>query len=323
MCCGICVEDEYHLFERLVDACYLVLIASPHENRLPSTGVVLLSDRFDRYRFEGGVRLSVDEQMCWALADGVHSFVAMDRDSVFLLVLTGLTPLDELSLFSLREEILYGKDHDLGPSNPPDRECLLVKRSEGHSIRKVTILAREKIVNVSGLSYVPKPYQYEILRELLNRIIPFPWTRECDQTVKSALRLAIHKLSPENCGATLVILAPNDLSRNGKVNAHGRLVLDNAISPNSFSIVQASHQRPLVHLISQRDGAVIISAEGDVLYVNAFFKTVGSEATPQQGTRHRSAMEFSREIDGMVIVVSSDGPVTVFRKGEPLVSTAN
>jgi hypothetical protein len=319
---GVRADDRFGLFDSLVEACYRVLTQNPHENRLRSTGVAILSHHYDKYEFREGRWLEVDGEICWALADGVNSFVTMIGDKVFLLVLERLTPWDELSLFSLREEILYGADREYGPRNRPERECWLVKRAEGHSNRKVTILAGNKIVNVSGLSYVEKPYQYEILGQLREQIDPYPWTREYDQTIKSALRLAIHKLSPENFGAILVILAPSDMSE-GEINVRQRMILDNSTTPTGFSIVRAAHQRPLLHLASQRDGAIIISANGDVLHVGVFFRTVGSEGSQvHEGTRHRSAREFSREIEGMVIVVSSDGPVTAFRKGERLVSTA-
>ena len=75
--------------------------------------------------------------------------------------------------------------------------------------------------------------------------------------------------------------------------------------------------------MGQMDGATTISPKGDVLNVGAFFRSVGAENTgpetmPYYGTRHRSAAEFTKEIDGIAIVISSDGPVTVFRKGVAL-----
>ncbi len=321
---GICAHDPFNLFDKLVEACYRVMTAAPHENRLPSTGIVLFSHPFDQYDFEdGGQFIRVDpseEDTCWAFADGVHSFVAKDPESVGLLVLKA-PAVDELSLFTFRDDILF--DDEVGPSDPPRRECLVIQRSEGHSTRRVTILARERIVNFSGLAYISKPYQYDILQALRQKIVPFPWGNDCIQTLKSALRLAVHKLSPENHGATFLILSPNDISALGKLIAARDLIIDQALSPTNCSLTRRAYQRPLVHLMGQMDGATTISPTGDVLHIGAFFRSVGMELTGAElaqhyGTRHRSAAEFSKEIEGIAIVVSSDGPVTVFRKGEPL-----
>ena len=322
---GVCANNQFGQFDKLVNVCYRLMTSVPHENRLPSTGVVLLSGEFDQYRFDCGDFWKVppsEEEICWALADGVHSFVAKDREGVALLVLK-TSAVDELGLFSAWEDIFYGSDRDLGPSNPPNRECLLIKRSEESSTRRLTILTREKIVNVSGLLYVPKPYQYDILKELRQLISPFPWTADCDQTLKSALRLVVHKLSPENCGATLVILSPDDMSPGNEIKAADRLIINQAISPPNCSLTKREYHRPLAHLMGQIDGATIVSPQGDVLHVGAFFQSVGTEKNeaerlPLHGTRHRSAEEFSKEIEGIVIVVSSNGPVSVYRKGQKL-----
>jgi DNA integrity scanning protein DisA with diadenylate cyclase activity len=201
---------------------------------------------------------------------------------------------------------------------------LVIQRAEGHSTRRVTILARESIVNFSGLAYVSKPYQYHILQALRKTIEPFPWKDHyCVQTLKSALRLAVHKLSPESHGATFLILAPNDISKLDTLIASRHLLVDHAIRPNNCWLTRKIYQRPLVHLMGQMDGATTISPTGEVLYVGAFFRSVGAENTPQEitqdyGTRHRSAAEFTKNIEGLAIVISSDGPVTVFRNGEAL-----
>lgn len=319
---GICANDPFSQFGRLVDACYRVMTAKPHENRLPSTGVVLFSHPFKQYQFKGDgeFRRVEKEDICWRLADGINSFVAKDFDGVGLLLLKEPV-LDELSLFTLRDDILF--DDEAGPSDPPRRECLVIQRSEGHSTRRVTILARESIVNYSGLTYISKPYQYHILQALRKSIDPFPWGDDCIQTLKSALRLAVHKLSPENHGATFLILSPKDSLVYKRLVAERHLIVDNAIKPAKCSLTERVDQRPLAHLMGQMDGATTISHTGEVLNVGAFFPSVGAddsgrETTDQHGARHRSAAEFTKEIDGIAIVISSDGPVTVFRKGAAL-----
>jgi DNA integrity scanning protein DisA with diadenylate cyclase activity len=291
--------------------------AVPHENRLPSTGVVLLSHPRKAYDFEDWARFipvdPAEENICWSLADGVHSFVAKDPDGVGLLVLQE-PAVDELSLFSLRDDLLF--DDEVRPSDPPVKECLVVQRSDGHANRRFTILARESIVTSSGLAYMAKPYQYDILKALRKLIVPFLW-EENVQTLKSALRLAVHKLSPENLGATFLILSPQDFSTFDE-GIGQQLIINQAVRPYNYSLTDRRQQRPLVHLMGQMDGVTTISPDGNVLHVGAFFPSVGGETAQHYGTRHRSAAEFTKSMEGIAIVISSDGPVTVFRKGEAL-----
>ena len=323
---GVSADDQFRQFDSLVEACYRLMTATPHENHLPSTGVALFSnpigeyeEALEKHRHQFIPVNPAEEDTCWALADGIHSFVAKHRDGVGLLIPNEPT-VDELSLFSLRDDVLF--DDEVGPGDPPIKECLIVQRSEGHSVRRLTILGRKNIINFSGLAYSSKFYQYDILRALRQQIDPFPWGSSCTQTLKSALRLAVHKLSPENHGATFVILAPADEENFEKLVSDRHLIVDRAIIEPACSLVKRVYQRPLVHLMGQMDGATTISPEGKVLNVGAFFRAVGenagSDAGRTYGTRHRSAAEFSKQIQGITIVISSDGPVTVFSNGNPV-----
>lgn len=320
---GIGTQDPFGQFLSLVDAFHQVLTAAPHENRLSSTGVVLFSHHFQEYETQGVEFVpypSNQEHLCWGYADGVHSFVAKDPSRVGLLF-PKMPVIDEMSLFSLRDDLLF--DEETGPSDAPLRECIIIQRSTGHSARRLTVLARERIVTYSGLAYLSKPYQYAIMRELRRVIAPFPWSQS--QTLKSALRVAVHKLSPENVGATLVVLTTSDEEKVASMIASDQLVVNAAVEPRECLVTSRKYQRPLATLIGQRDGATIISATGNVIYVGAFFGSRGREGSEgsgersaEYGTRHRSAAEFSKWIDGLALVVSSDGPVTVFRKGNAI-----
>lgn len=326
---GVCQPDTFGLFRNLVDAFHRVMTERPHENRLPGTGAILFSHPFDEYtdgRLKNAqlirVASAADVEHCWVLADGVQSFVAKDSLGTGLLLLD--SPVyDELDLFSLRDDALF--DDDVGPRAPPTKECLIVRRSEGNSHRRITALCRERIVNFSGLSYSTKPYQYDTLLALRQQVKPFPWETNRARTMKSVLRIAVHLLSPEHIGATLVVLTERDEARLRSLVKLRKLDINGAIVPRTPSIINRSHQRPLVHLMSQKDGATILTPDGQVRYVGAFFrpgtKGKGSAGTPKEhGARHRSAEEFSKQIDGVIVVVSSDGPVTIFRGGRQLES---
>jgi hypothetical protein len=120
---GIGAQDPFQQFEDLVEACYRVMTAPPHENRLPSTGVVLFSHPFDQYNPDPDAQFirvdPLDEATCWLLADGINSFFAKDPGGIGLLVLKEPV-LDELNLFSLRDDLLFDED---GPSAPPARNA--------------------------------------------------------------------------------------------------------------------------------------------------------------------------------------------------------
>lgn len=106
---GVCAVDRWKQLESLVDACYRVMTSAPHENRLPSTGVVLLSHPFEEYRFNKKGRFvdrSLDEDTCWRLADGIHSFVVKYEENVRLFILNQ-PAVDEVALFSFRDDLLF------------------------------------------------------------------------------------------------------------------------------------------------------------------------------------------------------------------------
>ncbi len=70
------------------------------------------------------------------------------------------------------------------------------------------------------------------------------------------------------------------------------------------------------------DNAVILSSEGYTLAVNASLATSPTtevNVIPGTGSRHLFAQKFTKETDAIAIVVSEDGPITVFQNGEIVV----
>lgn len=340
---GIGSRDPYGQFEPLVSHLYEAMMAPPHENRLASTGIILLSEPFDQYRANNRelkdfkyfpVRRS-DVKAARAFADGTNSFFVRGPEETGLLVPP--KPIaDELDLFTLRDDTLADDDHH-DTVRHPLRECLIIQRIGTNATQRLTVLCRERIVTFAGLTYSTRPYQYDVLDSLAQQIRSFPWdqTPQTIQTIKSALRLAVHLLSPSGIGATLVLLAPEDDEKVDGLVANGELIVDGTLRPptlitetsKDLVITKRLFQRPLVHLMSQRDGATTVTADGQVLHIGAFFKTVSASQQKERnghpmGTRHRSAMEFSRLIGGLVIVVSSDGPVTIFKGGDKVATSA-
>jgi hypothetical protein len=133
-----------------------------------------------------------------------------------------------------------------------------------------------------------------------------------DATVLEAiLEFAVHDLGSLGIGS-LLIYRPHD--------EPGPSVEERLPPPPPLSIQRAAHLAPLRHALSQIDGAAIFDADGVLRRLGV--RLVPSNAAEESvealgGTRHTSARRYSYDDPGAtVIVVSEDGPVTVFRRGE-------
>jgi DNA integrity scanning protein DisA with diadenylate cyclase activity len=132
--------------------------------------------------------------------------------------------------------------------------------------------------------------------------------------LKEILSFAYHSLSPRHIGATLVwcLEAPT-----AEESAAMQSALD-LLSLN-LQIGEDAHRSILRHLLAQTDGATIIDAAGKLVGTGAHLK-VSAESmkyiTALKGTRHTSAQRFSFDsAPTILIVVSADGPVTLFSDG--------
>jgi hypothetical protein len=133
------------------------------------------------------------------------------------------------------------------------------------------------------------------------------------QVLKRLLRFAVHDLGSRRIGALLVHQTnPADPARTEMPFRH----------PPPLDIRQASSLAPLHHVLSQLDGAALFDVGGVLtgLGVRLVPSRASEEAVaPFGGTRHTNARRFSwDEPSAVVIAVSEDGPVTVFRAGEVL-----
>lgn len=140
-------------------------------------------------------------------------------------------------------------------------------------------------------------------------------------TLHSVLRLAVHGLSAAHIGATLVLRV--DETPDGTLRGvHGGV----DVSPLSLDVNRAAHVGPITHILSQTDGAMLVSREGCVQDVGCHLSYTDRarhliEVTG--GTRHTSAMRFSHdEPRVLVVAVSKDGPTSVFSNGTKLAELA-
>ena len=132
------------------------------------------------------------------------------------------------------------------------------------------------------------------------------------KVLERLLEFAVHDLGSRRIGATL-IYRPAD---------HDSPVFEQRLPvPPPLQIGRASDLAPLRHVLSQVDGAAVFDTTGTLRLIGVrlvsrvrrrrqTWRDIGACATPR---RVGSAID---DRDATVIVVSDEGPVTVFRNGE-------
>lgn len=128
--------------------------------------------------------------------------------------------------------------------------------------------------------------------------------------LEAMLAFAIHDLGSMGIGALLVY----------RPDAHpGPAVEERIPMPPPLRIREASHLAPLRHALAQVDGAAVFDEDGVLRQLGV--RLVPSDVAEDtveglRGTRHTSGLKYSRDDPlATVIVVSDDGPVSVFRNG--------
>lgn len=124
------------------------------------------------------------------------------------------------------------------------------------------------------------------------------------------LDFAVHDLGARGIGATLILHPTGELG-----GAHEHRLPE----PPTLRIDRVHDLTPLRHALAQTDGATVFDSTGTL-------RAMGVQLVPSReaeaavagvrGTRHTSAMRYSHdEPEATVVVVSSDGPVTVMQAG--------
>ena len=135
---------------------------------------------------------------------------------------------------------------------------------------------------------------------------------------KALLEFAVHDLGARGIGGLLVLCA-NPIE--------GSAAEERLTPPPALRIGTPFHLAPLRHALSQIDGAAVFDHDGTLRQLG--IRLVPSLAAedrvdPIGGTRHTSARRYSYDDPAaVVIVISEDGPVTVFREGKIIGSSAH
>lgn len=125
------------------------------------------------------------------------------------------------------------------------------------------------------------------------------------------VRFAVHDLGAKGVGALIVFRpgADSELSRERRMSP-----------PPPLRIHLPADLAPLRHVLSQTDGAALLDASGTLVELGVrLIPSPEAELSidARGGTRHISARRYSFDDPGAVVVaVSEDGPVTVYRGGE-------
>jgi DNA integrity scanning protein DisA with diadenylate cyclase activity len=270
-----------------------------HEGEFPTYGAVLVATSSSSPEEIGALVQRAApgaEDVVRLMADGRQGFLLRRGGRIALMVLP--TPHDgEGDMVRLREQFGRGR-------------FAAVQRLAGGVVR---VFGRSAISVWDGSHWWEKPYSGVFARAVL-RAMP----DASAAATEAVLEFCVHSMSPAPAGATLVWALDPSLA--------DQLSDGRARRVPSLSLENRTTHGPLRQLLSQVDGAALLSADGSLLDVGLYLRASPSAYAavvedPTHGTRHSSARRFSFDNRrALVFVVSHDGPVTVYLKGRVVAS---
>ncbi len=134
------------------------------------------------------------------------------------------------------------------------------------------------------------------------------------ELLSGLLELSIHWLSPARIGATLLLVRGD--------GPQAGLDLGRAIPSPALRIGHRAHYSALFASLMQTDLATTITPDGRVRDLGvALLASADAEAhvPPHDGMRHTSARRYTYDHpETLAVVISEDGPVTIFAGGAPV-----
>lgn len=264
-----------------------------HERNRPTYGAIVLLADAQLERLGAVAHLVAasgsDLDRCRQYADGRRTFLVRTPNPAAHLAVVPYA--DEAALVRLRKRtgaIIVVRDGDAG----------------------VHVLAVDRYFTLRSGVWTCKPYAHDVAVGLRERL------PDVDHAVLDALLgFAVHELAPRHIGATFVWRhgpAPSPDDR-----------LEPALRPvASVGILGEPDRSVLRTRLAQMDGAAVLDERGRLIRVEVHLSySDGAQRTVERdrGTRHTSAKRYSYDHPGVLaVVVSEDGPVTVYREGEPV-----
>lgn len=266
-----------------------------HENRTMLYGSFVLPGERSLIKMDNLVELlelDMPIEQARTFSDGRSSFVVRRSDG-------------SLQLACFRRTVQYEAD------------LAEIEQLTGAAIVQRTVMGVTRVFTPTGVVEW-NGYQWR-LRPSARVYLPYVRAAVPESSTKllqGLLDLAVHWLSPARIGATFLLdLEPQDH------DDHGLDLSVSLPSPN-LSVLERHHYPALFAVLGQTDLATLVSAHGDVGALGVGLRSsISSEAAIHidAGMRHRSAARYTWDHDHTVaFVVSEDGPVTLFRRGEPI-----
>ena len=268
-----------------------------HEQRVASTGSIL-EPRADVTDWERGTQLEIArtpvvQQPLGAsrrFADGLSSWLLRRADGD-----------DEWVLFDRPA----GSERDLVVLSSV-LDATIVQRHPSGSVR---VVGRFGVLRWDRFSWHFEPP----VTTWIDHVTAPPFAGDAD-VLKTMLAFAVHDLGSLGIGA-LLVYRPDD--------EPGPAVEERLPTPPPLQIGTPAHLAPLRHALAQVDGAAVFDAGGVLRQLGV--RLVPSAAAEEEvdalgGTRHTSGRRYSfDDPSATVVAVSTDGPVSVLRRGEVLV----
>lgn len=295
---GVAIDVDDDLLPVVLDELDHARRTQQFERRTPLYGSIIVPA--DRSLIEAGELVdlvpldgsSLEEAR--RFADGRSVFVAVPQDGPPMLAF-------------FRRSVQYEADMVQIQS---DTGALIIQRTPTLGVTR--LFSESATVEWAGYRWTSRPTaraQHEHLRPYLPGLDP--------AVLRGLLELAVHWLSPGRVGATLVVPV-----RHGQSG----LDLERAIPVPDLSATTRHHYPAIVAALMQTDLATVFDADGRPHRIGVglhWSAGAGRAVDVAGGMRHRSAARYTYDHrDAVAIVVSEDGPVTVFHGGTSLSTCA-
>jgi hypothetical protein len=288
------VVERSSMPDVLVDEVDYALRPPRHERRIPSYGAfVLPTEPVDAWREQTGLDIVTSRT-----ADAVDDEVRRYADGLTSWTVRTAGGVDQLVVFDRPA----GSERDLVVLAAASG-AMVVQRHPGGDVRLVGSFG---VARWDGMGWHVEPPVGSWLA----------WA-SCGldgadtDTLDRLLRFAVHDLGSQGIGA-LLVYAPSD----PMTSSFERRLPE----PPPLRVDRPTDLGPLRHVLTQIDGAALFDTSGKLFELGV--RLVPSSAAEHAiealgGTRHTSARRYSHDDpDAVVIAVSEDGPVTVFRHGD-------
>lgn len=197
----------------------------------------------------------------------------------------------------------------------------LVRNADGAIVQRlesgiVKIVGSRGVLSVEGREWVQQPSAAATLGGLPSRLV-LPAGGPNYEQLLALLELCFHRLSPLGIGATFVL----DLTGDG-AGLLATLTDEGERPVMRLNVFEAKSHVGLRNLLAMADGACIIASTGEVQRYEvklSVSETAQGFVRQHGGTRHTSAKRYTFDHDDVIaVVVSADGPVTLFSDGAEL-----